>query len=190
MEQSRAVARMKLLKLKEAMSASARTKSKRKEQLQRREVAAKNSANEPSCSKNVRKDFLSLPLRNIVSSREAHTASCVFSRSPPITTNTQPVTSKVDIVDKKTNLNVAAKNFVPKQQVFINRDETLSASHPYLSVQSLPVGPVPLGNVNTSMVQINSIALETIKGLSTKALPYQSATYLVLTATPCITMAS
>jgi len=29
------------------------------------------------------------------------------------------------------------------------------------------VGLVPLGNVNTSMVQSNSIALETIKGLST-----------------------
>ena len=29
------------------------------------------------------------------------------------------------------------------------------------------MGPVPLGNVNTSMVQSYSIALETIKGLST-----------------------
>jgi len=53
--------------------------------------------------------------------------------------------------------------------VFINRDEALSASHPDVSAQSLPVGlvPVPLGNVNTSMVQSNSIALRTIKGLST-----------------------
>ena len=51
--------------------------------------------------------------------------------------------------------------------MFSNRDETLSASHPYVSAQSLSGGPVPLGNVNTSLVQSNSIALETIKGLST-----------------------
>jgi len=66
LEQARAMIRMKLLKLKEAMSASARTKSKRKEQLQQREFAAKNSESGPCCSKNVSKDFLSLPLGNIL----------------------------------------------------------------------------------------------------------------------------
>jgi len=70
---------MKLLKLKEAMSASARTKSKRKEQLQRREVAAKSSESEPCCSKNVSNDFLSLPLRNIVSSRGEYCSVCIFA---------------------------------------------------------------------------------------------------------------
>jgi len=64
-------------------------------------------------------------------------------------------------------VNAAAKDFVPKQRAFIYQDETLSALRPYVSAQSLPVGPVPLGNVNTSMVQSNSIALETSKGLST-----------------------
>ena len=123
---------------------------------------------EPCCSKDVTKDFLSFPLGNAVSTRVATTTSrCVFSRSPPITINPQPVTSKVDVVDAKPNLNVAAKNFVQKQRVFINQDETLSASHPCVSAQSLPVGPVPPGNVHTSMVQSNSIVLETIKGLST-----------------------
>jgi len=110
----------------------------------------------------------SFPLGNAVSTRAATTSSgCVFSRSPPTAINPQPVTSKVDLVDAKPNLNVAAKNFVPKQRVFINRDETLSASRPYVIAQSRPEGPVPHGNVNTSMVQSNSIALETIKGLST-----------------------
>jgi len=150
------------------MSTSASSRSKRKKQLQQCATAANLSEVEPCCSKDVTKDFLSFPLGNAVSTRAATTTSrCVFSRSPAITTNTQPVTSKVDLVDAKPNLNVAAKNFVPKQRVFINRDETLSASHPYVSAQSLPVGPVPLGNVKTSMVQSNSIALETIKGIST-----------------------
>jgi len=57
-------------------------------------------------------------------------------------------------LDEKPSLNVTAKDFVPKQRAFINRDETLSASHPYVSAQSLPVGPVPLGNVNTSNVNM------------------------------------
>ena len=141
---------MELLKLKDAMSTSASSRSKRKKQLQQCATATNLSEGEPCCSKDVTKN-LSFPLGNAVSTRAA-------------TTTSQPVSSKVDLVDAKPNLNVTAKDFVPKQHVFINRDGSLTASHPYVSAQSLPVGPVPLGNVNTSMVQSNSIALRTIKG--------------------------
>jgi len=85
---------MELMKLKEAMSASA--SSKRKKQLQRRAVVADHSEGESCCSKDVTKDFLSFPLGNTVSTRAATTTTCVFSRSPAITINPQPVTSKVD----------------------------------------------------------------------------------------------
>ena len=159
---------MELLKLKEAMSTSASSRSKRKKQLQQRVLAANHSAGEPCCSKDVIKDFLAFPLGNSVSTRAVTTTStCVFSRSPAITIIPQPVTSKVDFIHAKPILNVGAKNFVPKQRVLVNQDETLSASRSYASAQSLPVGSVLLGNVNTSMVQSDSIALETIKGLST-----------------------
>jgi len=184
LKQARAVARMKLLKLKEAMSASARTKSKRKEQLQRREVATKNSESEPCCCKNVSKDYLSWPLRNIVSSREANTASCVYSRSSAITIDRQPVTSKVDVVDKKTNLNVGGRDSIPKLRVLSNQDEALPPSRPNVSAQGLPLGPVPLDdvsvnaqglalgpwpldNVSTNIGQSNARAMEKIKGLRT-----------------------
>ena len=71
---------MELLKLKEAMSTSASSRSKRKKQLQQRAVAANHSEGEPCCSKDVTKDFLSFPLGNAVSTRAATTTSrCVFS---------------------------------------------------------------------------------------------------------------
>jgi len=128
MEQSRAVAQMELLKLKEAellklkeaMSTSASSRSKRKKQLQQCATATNLSEVEPCCSKDVTNDFRSFPLGNAVSTKAETTSRCVFSRSPAITTNKQPVTSKVDLVDAKQNLKVAAKNFVPKQRVFIN----------------------------------------------------------------------
>jgi len=85
---------MKLLKLKEAVSASACTKSKRQEHLQRRErreIAANNSDNEPCCSNNVSKDFLSLPASSAAGTNET-TTMYIFPRSPAITNNPQPVT--------------------------------------------------------------------------------------------------
>ena len=114
---------MELLKLKEAMSTSASSRSKRKKQLQQRATATNLSEGEPCCSKDVIKDFLSFPLGNAVSTRAATTTSrCVFSCSPATTIDPQPVTSKVDLVDAKLNLYVIAKDFVPKQRVFINRE--------------------------------------------------------------------
>jgi len=155
LERARAVARIELLKLKDAMSTSASSRSKRK-QLRQCDTATNLSGGEPCCSKDVTKGVPSLSLGNAASTRAE-------------TNTSQPVTSKFYVVDAKPKLNVTAKDFVPKQRVFINRDETLSASHPYVNAQSLPVGPVPppLSNANTNVVQSNSIALETIKGLST-----------------------
>jgi len=142
----------------------------------------KTAKSEPCCSKNVGKDFLSLPLRNIFSSKEANTASCVFSRSLAITIDPQPVTSKVVVVDKKTNLNVGARDSIPKLRVLSNQDETLPPSRPNVSAQGLPLGPLPLDkvsvnaqgllmgplpldNFSTSIVHSNAMAMEKIKGL-------------------------
>ena len=125
-----------------------------------------------------------MPLRNIVSSREANTASCVFSRSPAITIDPQPVTSKVNVVDKKPNLNVGARDSIPKLRVLCNQDEALPPSRPNVSAQGRPLGPVPLDNVSvnaqglllgplpldnvsTSIGQSNARAMEKIKGLRT-----------------------
>ena len=131
------------------------------------EVVASNSENEPCCSNNFSKDFLSLPARSTDGTRETTTSMYVFSRSPAITINPQPGISKVDIVDMKSNLNVGARDVIPKQRVFINQNEALPPLAPNVSAQSLPVGPVPLSDVGTTMVQSESIALETIKGLRT-----------------------
>jgi len=67
----------------------------------------------------------------------------------------------------KSNLNVGARDVIPKQRVFINQNEALPPLALNVSAQSLPVGPVPLSDVGTTMVQSESIALETIKGLRT-----------------------
>ena len=123
-----------------------------------------------------------MPLRNIVSSKEANTASCVFSRSLAITIDPQSVTSKVDVVDK-TNLNVGARDSIPKLRVLSNQYEALSPSRPNVSAQGLTLGPLPLDNVvnvnaqglplgllsldnvSTSIVKSNAMAMEKIKGL-------------------------
>ena len=99
--------------------------------------------------------------------REANTAPCVFSRSSAITIDPQPVTSKVDVVDKKTNLNVGARDSIPKLRVLSSQDKALPPSRPNVSAHGLPLGPVPLDNVSTSIVQSNAMAMEKIKGLRT-----------------------
>jgi len=104
LEEARVVARMELLKLKEAMSSSSRWK--RKKQLQCRDGLVDNSPNESGCGMEIGKDVTSLLPGNAVSTREATTASCIISRSPATTIDPQPVTSKVDVVDKKPNFSV------------------------------------------------------------------------------------
>jgi len=99
--------------------------------------------------------------------REANTASCVYSRSPAITIDPQPVTSKVDVVDKKTNLNAGARDSIPKLRVLSSQDKALPPSRPNVSAQGLPLGPLPLDNVSTSLVRSNAMAMEMIKGLRT-----------------------
>jgi len=74
-------------------------------------------------------------------------------------------------------LTVGARDSIPKLRVLSNQDEALPPSRPNVSAQGLPLGPVPLDNVSTSIVQSNAVAMEKSKGLRTaicEALPYRS----------------
>jgi len=77
LEQARAVARMKLLQLKEALCRRLLVQSRSvRNNYSGVRLRPKTTRSEPCCSKNVSKDYLCLYV--ILLAREANTASCVF----------------------------------------------------------------------------------------------------------------